>query len=237
MTSANHEAILELPVSTRLILTSGIVRSGSTWLYNATRFILQTTQANVYACWIDDFSLADAANAEIVIVKLHSPDDAVAARAEKIVTSYRDLRDIAVSARSMGWHHSTEKLLEVALAARYCDDYWSARAQLVAPYERIVAEPAALLSQLAATLGSPLSQNEIDRIASALSGMREPDATTYDRTTLLHPGHRNDGRPGRWRDELEPDIVAGIEEQSRDWLVARGYLAGNNPTPPPSADA
>ncbi len=122
----------------RLILSAGISRSGSTWLYNAARLLLSHDgAAKVAGAWIEDYDADDPA--PVHLVKLHDPDAMLAEKADLVLTGRRDLRDIAASIQRMKWVDSEEALLAFLDAVVAQHDFWSPRAQYEMVYEAMIA--------------------------------------------------------------------------------------------------
>lgn len=86
---------------TSIIVCGGGLRSGSTWQYNATRALFAATGQDVYGAWIDDY---DPTRSEPVhVIKAHDPASLGQVHADKVVTCFRDLRDVVASMHRMGW--------------------------------------------------------------------------------------------------------------------------------------
>ena len=218
----------------KLVLAAGMYRSASTWLYNAVRLILEATNPNIYAFWIDDFDPERAARSDIFIVKLHDPNEELAFYAWRILTTHRDLRDVARSGRDMGLADSTESMVELLGRCVRNDDFWSARAHFDAAYEDIVSNPGAVVRKVGFTVGRPIQRSMEALIVNKLSSLQTPaNAITYDKVTLIHPRHRFDGRSGSWRDTIDADTVARIEGEFGWWLKAHSYPLSKD-TPPSS---
>lgn len=132
-----------------LVLSAGMPRSGSTWLYNALRLMLAQRFASpgALACaWVGDIDRLPA-EALCRLVKLHEWDGALAGQADFVVWSYRDLRDAMASQhRKFGGALS----LQFADYLVRQDARWSARADHVMRYEDMLAQPRHELQRLAA---------------------------------------------------------------------------------------
>jgi hypothetical protein len=213
-----------LPPSTQLILCAGMPRSGSTWLYNSLRSLLSAARKNFYACWIEDFDPTKVCATDIALLKVHHPDPALALRADAVFSSYRDVRDVAASAVSMGWAIDTASTLQFARTAVNCHRFWARSAEIDVGYEDIVNEPVKTLLALADCLEFEIDEKRIVEIAAELNRAKAPLEGRYDPVTLLHANHRNDGRSQRWRDTLTDPVRIAIEQQFGDWLSAHGYV-------------
>ena len=74
----------------RLILSAGMPRSGSTWLYNAVRLLINSSFGlkNNFSCgWIGDWN--DIPKKDVMLIKIHDFD-------EQIVNNHIDSTDIIV---------------------------------------------------------------------------------------------------------------------------------------------
>jgi len=197
------------------IVTAGMIRSGSTWLFNAVRLLAP-----------DDFD-ASGWHADLPegggrrLVKLHDPMESWASRANLVLTTRRDLRDIAASLISMGWDQDIPKAIDEAVTAH---DWWMTRSALEIPYENIVRSPAKALEALADVLNVLASDQRRDEIVAQLAAIAAPSDGGYDKTTLLHPGHRQSGQIGRWRSDLNAELLDHISHAHGGWLRRYNYV-------------
>ena len=222
--NTKYTPITALNENIKLILATGMLRSGSTWLFNVCRLLLEP-RPNTYSCWIDDYDEILASKAQTVLVKLHAPDVALAERADVIVTSFRDLRDVAASVLDMGWFSKTAELTKCAMSARYCDEFWSDHANLRIGYHEIIKDPKLVTHILANTLGVKAEQSSIENVLVDINNMKPNIESGYlhDKTNLLHIKHKLDGRPGSWPERLSLEASQIIEEENWRWLSDNGY--------------
>jgi hypothetical protein len=211
--------------SQALYLAAGIPRSGSTWLFNALRLLLQIRYTNVYSSWIGDFVKPRSYSADAILLKLHSPDQEWAARTQNIFTSHRDLRDIAISSRDMGWVHDAQAMFATARSARAHHEYWARHALLDISYYDIVASPTDVLIALADVCEIEVSRMAVESLNTQLSSLacKEARSRSYDVENLMYPGHRFDGKPGRFQNALPREIAEEIWVQNRGWMEKMGY--------------
>ena len=203
------------------VVSAGIPRSGSTWLFNAVRLLLKSQNCDVYAAWIDEFDYEITADA--CVVKVHVPDTRLASTADMILCSHRDLRDVVSSLRSMGWT-DLQQMVATARNVREMHEFWSPRSALDLAYEDIKTRPSDALSALADALDIQLSEPQKRLIVSSMpSHAASRDQLGYDPVSLLHPGHITDGRPGRWKEQLPSAVANEIWADHSDWLALRGY--------------
>jgi len=210
-----------------IYVCAGMCRSGSTWLYNAVRLIL--AHAGIAGCkagWISEReSLLKNENA---VIKIHAFDAELASPANVILTSHRDLRDVAASLRRK---FKTPFSVEDMRGTVETHERWSALANYELHYENLLGDKMGELLRLARSLRLPDENYErlrFDAILRELEGEEFCEARStpqrYDAVNLLHDGHITDGRHGSWDGVLARREIAQIEREFRPWLEARGYL-------------
>jgi hypothetical protein len=198
-----------------VVAIAGMIRSGSTWLFNAARLL--AGDEFEAAGWHADLPERDGK----FLVKLHAPSEGWASRARLVLTTRRDLRDVAASLIAMDWGADLSGAIDAAVEAH---QWWADRSALEIPYEQIVGSPLGVLKSLAAVLGVRASDQVFDDVAMALSAMPTPEGSSYDKTTLLHPGHRTGGGVGRWRSDLSAPVLNTIMLKHGDWLMRYSYV-------------
>jgi hypothetical protein len=210
-----------------IVVSAGLMRSGSTWLFNALRLLLERAGVPVYALWVNDFDPERAREARTLVVKLHAANPVLAAAATRCYTCHRDLRDVVVSLGDMGLASDLDSQLRMLQEARDGYDFWAERSNLDLAYGRIVDDAPGVLAELANDLGLSIGATDLQSIAAALSGLDGAEVAAdapYDAVTLLHREHRFDGRAGRFVDSLDPAAEQLIVDAHGDWLARRGYL-------------
>jgi hypothetical protein len=212
-------------VEPRLVLCAGIPRSGSTWLYNAARLACAAEPGGAHAAWVDDYD-ASAPDAWHV-VKLHDPHATLETRATVVLTSRRDLRDIAASARRRAWFDDEAQILAFLDRVVAQHAHWAPRAALDLDYRWIERDaPRAAAAVLAALglVGVDAVDERATRLAARIEAANAPErgAAGYDPVTLLHPEHRLSGRSGAYAEVLPPSLVSAIEERFGAWLSRHG---------------
>ena len=209
----------------KIILSAGAFRSGSTWLYNAIRLVLMASGAKVSAGWIEDVKLDAPSDDDYLIIKVHEPHEQLRQRAWRILTSHRDLRDVARSASDFLRVKDGEALVGYAELAMTQHLFWAQHAHYDLRYESMKDDPEQVLHEIAAQLGVDLPPEEIAKIRNALAEMPEPrDADKYDATSLLHPEHCFGGEVGGWVDRLAPEASGRITAKFLSWMVRYGYV-------------
>ncbi len=210
----------------RIILSAGMPRSGSTWVFNAARLLLRS-KGDLGSGWIEDW--ATIPRAPTVLVKVHAHDPFLARSAHAILYSFRDIRDALASRKRM---FGIDPTLEDARQWLKFDRRWREQAAVTVRYESMLADPVGTVADLASALG--LSDADP---AGVLRQLAQIDHQTphiglgaYDRETLLHRGHITDGRHGAWGGWLSPAFVRQLEQECGGWLAENGYVLQTVPT-------
>jgi hypothetical protein len=208
-----------------LILCSGIPRSGSTWLYNAVRLLLEVEYpARVYSCWINDYD--PSRPAAVHVVKIHEFNDHIAKKARTILTSHRDLRDIAASAWIRGWITNEQEVLRFIEDAVAFHTYWLKLGALDIPYNMIRDAPLEAIEQIATRISTSSGKVDTHSVLAQLEALpiSNLEGGKYNLTTLLHDRHRMDGRSGYFNETLPIEIIARIENTFGTWLRTYAFI-------------
>lgn len=210
----------------RLVVSAGMPRSGSTWLYNVARLALQAQHGAgaVAAGWIGDRDRLPAA--PVLLLKVHDFDAALAAGAWRVLWSYRDLRDVLASLQRKFGTPATEAGADHFVVQH---GHWRVRAAHAMRYESMLADPEAEVQAVCRSLEVDPSHaagvlHATQRLGYDTEGTRND---RYHETTLYHRGHVTDGRHGAWRDTLPAGLAAAVSRRHAAWLQAHGY-AGND---------
>jgi hypothetical protein len=206
---------------------AGMSRSGSTWLFNTVRVLLKTAGApDIAGGYMGQ--MEELITHRTAIIKLHPYYADVAARADVILTSHRDLRDVVAST-----HRHYQVGFSTTLVNNCVRDHlrWSQIADYDLHYERLLVDKLAEVKKIAAVLKLPpqtLDQLPYEAILREIEGEKFvkqfSESTEYDAVNLLHKGHITDGRHGSWENVVPKEFVAAIEKEFRGWLTAQGYL-------------
>jgi len=161
----------------KLILITGITRSGSTWQYNIVRLALELTGHDVYGCWIGDYDPDN--KSEYHIVKIHVYNDKLRKKAWKIFTTIREFDGIEKSLKRMGWYKGKTPI-EHAFSNWW---KWAMYANHITHYRYISGntEASEIIDQL--------KVDYPDSLMSELEKLKLPEKGSYDKVTLLHPNH------------------------------------------------
>lgn len=196
------------------VICAGMRRSASTWLYNVVRLGLSSP-----GCFEDNYSKLRH-NPKLSVLKTHRYDERWLFGADVVLTCHRDLRDVVASAvRRKLIYLDSMACLRYALRAHDEHEPWSGRAALDLRYETIVGNKTAAATEVLAAIGSDMDPAQI---AQQVESLRLPERG-MDPESLLWPMHFTDGKPGAWRQTLDPRTGELLTMVFRDWLMAKGY--------------
>lgn len=176
----------------RVIVVAGVPRSGSTWLFNVARLVLETGYPRVYACWQADYAPDSHATCDVHLVKMHLPEH-LTFRPDRILTTRRDLAERLASLIRMGWLTEDPAVVRNAAAAQQeLYAFWKARSSLEVDYSALLKQPHDMVQAVARVLDIRLDPSQAEQIADVVAQAEPPSQGPYVRLTLLHPGHRSD---------------------------------------------
>ncbi len=244
-----------------LIICNGMMRSGSTLQYNLVRSLVANLGLGTGEGYFgpEEFPALEerldawAGDRAMRVVKMHAVHPAAhrlaASGLARTCYTYRDIRDVAASAKRI-WSHESSALLQLVEDA--IDSYHEVIAMpnvLSQKYEDLVSNPAGALDEIQQLVGVEGSANVSESVleecslenAQAIAGdlprkagfgisriarrlTRAPNVT-YHPETLLHPNHISNaqGRSGIWRQALTPEESQAIHQRHAGWLRQRGY--------------
>ena len=246
-----------------LVICNGMMRSGSTIQYNLARTLVARLDRGAGEGYLaeDEFSALEArldgwANDEVLhVVKMHAIHPRAAEMSAggraRICYVYRDIRDVAASAKRI-WGYRGPKLLQSLEKAIESYDQLSAIPNvLFQRYEELVGDLPRAAVELAQFLGLEAPRNVVGSVADecsiehakAISGgmksassplwkrlaqrLRLTQAKVYHPDTLLHPDHisNTNGSSGIWRQLLDREEREAIAGRYTEWLEKHGYAA------------
>ena len=159
----------------------------------------------------------------------------------KVIYSYRDLRDVAVSAmRKFGMSFSElmdAKWLDQALVDYY---HWTKCPSVsVSRYEDVVGDITGEAEKINRFLGAPLAFHDIcclskeygiDRQQVKINRLKElhgrsimPKEIVFDPIELMHHNHIHQGEVGGWRTLLSDSEKSLLTNKFSGWLEENGY--------------
>lgn len=210
-----------------LILVTGMPRSGSTWLYNAARILIENTpsMANQFGCgWIGDWEKLP--KKKIMLIKTHDYDHELVGYSRYILYSYRDLRDAMASA-----YRKFELVPSMEVADRFIDDdrRWIEVSSYAMHYETMLHNKEEIIKKLISVL--KLSDTDPAKVIADIQllhyGSTGEKNIDHNMTNLFHENHATtDGSHGLWKTSLDSNLVKEIEEKHKDWFLKNGYTIG-----------
>jgi hypothetical protein len=143
-----------------IILSGGMPRSGSTWLFNVIRLLLQTIrpEPRKFECgWIDDLEISKKHPRRLI--KLHDYRSDLVERASFIAYSFRDIRDAIASAK-----RKFNRIPDLSYAKYLIeqDHQWRNASNYVMKYEDMITDPRAEICKLSLLLGA--NYVDVDKI-------------------------------------------------------------------------
>ena len=204
-----------------LIVSAGMPRSGSTWLFNVIRILLENSNyysSKFSAGWIDDVDLSES-NA---LVKIHNFDEKLTTESDLIFYSYRDLRDAIASAYRK---FNRKPSLDYATFLIEQDAMWKAKASFVMRYESMLADPQLIIAEVSKTLNiNDVSADNVIQKVNALSYNSSGDKNgTYNKSNLYHQGHKTNGAYRSWEDGLDESLANRIYLEFESWFESNQY--------------
>jgi hypothetical protein len=164
------------------------------------------------------------------------------------IYAHRDVRDVVFSLmhkRKVDFETLVGQGMVHQVLAN--DRFWSGQPRSITQrYDRLVADPATGVEELAAHLGLALEPGEAAKVAAEYSfranreraeelgrqlrrsgvDLDDPSiAQAHDRRTLLHWNHMREGRVGDWRERATVRERAVLARICGPWLSAHGYEA------------
>jgi hypothetical protein len=211
-----------------LILSAGMERSASTWLYNVIRFLIK--ESNHYSNdikfgWIDDISpYIDTmmVSKKSLVIKVHNYDEIIAEKSDLIFYSYRDLRDVLASLKRK---FDTKPSFDLAESLIKRDQIWRDVANYSMRYENMLLDKENEIESIAYCLGindvnPELVLSQINNLSYESSGQKNK---IYHKDNLFHKGHITDGREGSWSKELSAEFVAELVINHKEWFNENNY--------------
>ncbi|WP_435020631.1 sulfotransferase domain-containing protein [Tundrisphaera sp. TA3] len=235
------------------VLCVGMYRACSTWQYEVIAHLLERHRDGRRLGYLTGDQYAALGPAEPGawrVLKSHEEHGsfarALAQGRAVAVYAHRDIRDVVYSLMHKR-QASFDDILRAGMIHQILanDRFWSGRpGSITQRYDRLIAEPAAGVAELAAHLGLDLAPGEADRVAAEYSfqanrkraedlGRKLQDggidladpaiAQAHDHRTLLHWNHLREGRVGDWRGRATPRERAVLDRICGRWLMAHGY--------------
>ena len=178
------------------ILVTGIYRTGTTWLFNATRLMLKKSGYDLQPYFYS--TNYEYRNSENAIIKCHVYYEHLHDEVDLVLTTFRPVEEIKQSMINLG---TVEKQFENAAKPEnilsFVDDHlrWVQQASYTMDFHTMLSNPTKILSELNDALRKRfggrmyLDDEKISEIANELSQLKAPregfDPTTF--MTSTHP--------------------------------------------------
>ena len=204
------------------VIAAGMPRSGSTWLYNVVRILLQrykTSNVKFTTGWVDDIPWKDSsAN---FLVKVHVPIDELYKKADLVFYSYRDLRDVLASHERKFATYPTVELANTFLK--------SDKSNYSMKYESMMAFPEKVIEAVCDVLQlQDIDFTEVLNQVNQLNYQADGDKNDrYHKANLYHSGHITNGHEGSWKGQLSDSLIRELESLYGDWFIKHQYLISN----------
>lgn len=168
----------------KIIVTTGVRRTGSTWQYNVIRLALIEAGYNVYGNGEYDSKI----DVDYYVIHIHGYDYELRKKAWKIFTTVRDFEGIKGSLKRMGWEKSDKNIMKYI---KEWNKWWRYACHVTNFTEIKTAEQWQIIC-IISELGVNADYREVQKELHKLKPPKEGEyAKTggYHTTTLLHPNH------------------------------------------------
>jgi hypothetical protein len=236
------------------VFCAGMIRSGSTVQYQLTAAIIESAICGRRVPYVpesDFVTIRDSYDFRFAVFKAHvcNPDLSREClnNGAKVVYSYRDIRDVAVSAMRK-FEMTFDELIKKGWLDQAIEDYhrWTAMPDvLISRYESfhdsLIQETRKISDFLQITLSDQMVEHigrdfQTDRQKERIARLRPPDIgpsgreeLVFDPRELLHWNHLHDGQAGAWITLLSQDQRSCLTHKFSDWLLATGYSIDDYP--------
>lgn len=233
------------------VFCAGMIRSGSTLQFQLTSTIVERATIGSRVKYAPESEFENIkkefpdSERELMVFKVHVCTPTLAQEClderARVIYSYRDIRDVAVSAiRKFGM--SFDQLIETKWLDQAIADYyrWTALPSIsVSRYEEVYNNVIGEAKKINAYLGFPLQPLVVEEVAADYTIEKQKlrieqirvrhgshisgGEIVFDPTELLHHNHIHAGEIGGWRRFLSPEQRAVLTDKYSDWLIETGY--------------
>ena len=228
-----------------LVVAGGVVKSGSTALFQYTREIVWTytngfapvmlegSEDEYFDSHIDDW----ITSREWHVVKLHAWRDSLEPYRDntnmRVVMSYRDLRDTCLSVKDFR-NDTFEGVIasKILQRIRAAEENWNKKMGVTRlmpfSYKYMRTHPAQAIYQIGIFMNVNISMEQAQAIAEkwSIHANRERARRNYHYTEpdFMSPRHISSGNVERWKKELTLEQCRIVQEHvGVDWFYKRGY--------------
>lgn len=239
---------MSMESKSKFIFCCGARRSGSTLQYNIVADIVENTNSGIRIEFVSpaDFPLIKEKYKEVAgykVFKTHFLTEEIKHEIEVegalAFYTYRDVRDVIVSLINKEWAKKEKKSIKDA-TIKYLNDYYSwmniENNLVLRKYEefylKINKECDFIANVLKLKLDEDVKQMIVDKLS--LNNLKEKlqqrdvdvveyNGNHFDKKTLLHINHINNGDANQFLDFLNIDEILEIEAIATNWLCNNGY--------------
>jgi len=194
------------------IICAGSYRSGSTWQYNAARTILDLAGME-YTC--GDPTQVKFTGDGNEVMKTHDYRPNLLLPGTIVLTTIRDIRDIAASAVRRGWFDGRlDKCLD--FLAKLIEAYhaWKKHTHCEMRYEYIRYNKVQAIKTMCYVLNLSVDAQRVNTLIDSLEIPKDgPNFITH-----LWPNHITDGEIGTYRKTLNDEWIRAIEDAHKGFI-------------------
>lgn len=199
-------------------LCAGMLRSGSTWLYNVVRLLCKEHYGTIWQSYITEYMPGWKGNA--AVVKTHGIVGKLFEDNPTIVICRRDIRDVAASLILKKWYKPSN-ICGILRETIKTYEFYQPQATFDFEYGELLDNEVELAEKVGKALDLPCDAPKIVAEIERISYQ-----AYYDRAiSLFHLKHSTRRESGYYRDVLSPQMIKHIESAFCYWLSKWGYLA------------
>jgi len=202
-----------------IIVSAGMHRSGSTWLYNVLRYIYILDQKEVHGCFIKHYDYSR--KEDIHVVKIHSFDKKLADSGNFVFLTRRDLRDIIASAIRRKLIVEDGKSVITYLNNVLYREYlpWKEYLSLEIIYENLIQNKISVIEKIIKILKVNVKSVDVFEKVEELKVTGK-----FNPITHLHPNHITNGEAGSYKKTLSKKTIDLINSEFKEYLLNWKYL-------------
>jgi hypothetical protein len=208
----NSELVLK-----KIYLSGGMIRSGSTLLYNIARIILLEKYKYKISCgWVDDFDKLK--KNKIYLIKTHSIGIKELLFSNIVFYSYRDVRESLLSFKIKFGIEPTIELCDSQIK-QYM--FLKNRA-LFFSYEELTDDLNIQINKIAKKIKVDINSDDVIQKLPKLHKSNKI-SSKYEYNTLMHDEHGTMMNKNDWKNLLNNNLVDEIQEKYKWWFNETGY--------------
>lgn len=213
--------------SSKLIITAGMPRSGSTLLFNMVRLAVlaepkSQKEERLSSGWISE--ILEMPDASAYLVKTHRLSRLMTMKSNSIFYSYRDVRDALVSN-----YRKFDKSPSIEIVREWIRQYSIAKSKSVKmlKYEDMIKDLRSQIIEISNTLSKELSDETINSLVYELNSMADRSSLDgekrFSSDTLLHKNHITGTRSGEWQTLFDKELINDIHKEFDWWFSENQY--------------